>query len=192
MRFYNGVTEMEMASATGLQKLGVEKVKPLLTRGIVLDMAGLKGRMLRECEEITVADLHAELACQGLAEGVITPGDAVLIHTGWGDLWMKTTPGTGPANRGSASRRRGGCGEASGLDRRRYHGRRSGAESRRRTRLARAPGTDYQEWHSSFRKISICPCSSPIKPGSSYMSSPLCRPKAPLARREVRSPSDDH
>jgi kynurenine formamidase len=89
MRFYNGVTEAEMASATGLQKLGVEKVKPLVTRGIVLDMAGLKGRMLREGEEITVADLQAALARQGLAEGVITPGDAVLIHTGWGDLWMK-------------------------------------------------------------------------------------------------------
>jgi kynurenine formamidase len=89
MRFYNGVTEAEMASATGLQKLGVEKVKPLVTRGIVLDMAGLKGRMLREGEEITVADLQAALARQGLAEGFITPGDAVLIHTGWGDLWMK-------------------------------------------------------------------------------------------------------
>jgi kynurenine formamidase len=89
MRFYNGVTESEMASATGLQKLGVEKVKPLVTRGIVLDMAGLEGRMLREGEEITVADLQAALARQGLAEAAITPGDAVLIHTGWGSLWMK-------------------------------------------------------------------------------------------------------
>ena len=89
MRFYNGVTEVEMASATGLQKLGVEKVKPLVTRGIVLDIAGLKGRMLREGEEITVADLQSALARQGLAETAITPGDAVLIHTGWGSLWMK-------------------------------------------------------------------------------------------------------
>jgi kynurenine formamidase len=89
MRFYNGVTEAEMARATGLEKLGVEKVKPLVTRGILLDIAGLKGRMLDEREEITVADLQAALARQGLAETVITPGDAVLIHTGWGDLWMK-------------------------------------------------------------------------------------------------------
>jgi Putative cyclase len=108
MRFYNGVTEMEMASATGLQKLGVEKVKPLLTRGIVLDMAGLKGRMLRECEEITVARSAHGAGVPRSRGGVITPGDAVLIHTGWGDLWMKTTPGTGPANRGSAWRRRSG------------------------------------------------------------------------------------
>jgi kynurenine formamidase len=78
-----------MATATGLQKLGVEKVKPLVTRGIVLDITGLKGRMLRDGEEITVADLQAALARQGLAETAITPGDAVLIHTGWGSLWMK-------------------------------------------------------------------------------------------------------
>jgi kynurenine formamidase len=89
MRFYNGITEAEMATATGLQKLGVEKVKPLVTRGIVLDIAGLKGRMLREGEEITVADLQAALARQGLNETAITPGDAVLIHTDWGGLWMK-------------------------------------------------------------------------------------------------------
>jgi kynurenine formamidase len=89
MRFYNGITEAEMATATGLQRLGVEKVKPLVTRGIVLDIAGLRGRMLREGEEITVADLQAALVRQDLAETAITPGDAVLIHTGWGDLWMK-------------------------------------------------------------------------------------------------------
>lgn len=89
MRFYNGVTEATMASATGLQKLGVEAVKPLVTRGIGLDMAGLKGRILREGEEITVTDLQATLARQGLAEAVITPGDAVLIHTDWDNLWMK-------------------------------------------------------------------------------------------------------
>ena len=73
MRFYNGITEAEMATATGLQKLGVEKVKPLVTRGIVLDITGLKGRMLREGEEITVADLQAALARQGLAETAISP-----------------------------------------------------------------------------------------------------------------------
>jgi hypothetical protein len=89
MRFYNGVTEEEMASATGLQKLGVEKVKPLVTHGILLDIAGLKGRPLQAGEEITVADLRAALSRQGLDERAIAAGDAVLIHTGWGALWMK-------------------------------------------------------------------------------------------------------
>jgi kynurenine formamidase len=35
---------------------------------------------------ITPADLEAALHQQGVG---INPGDAVLIHTGWGKLWMK-------------------------------------------------------------------------------------------------------
>src|SRR5262249_54926191 len=45
MRYYNGVTEAEMANAYGLKKLGIEKIKPFFTRGILVDVAGLKGRM---------------------------------------------------------------------------------------------------------------------------------------------------
>jgi kynurenine formamidase len=89
MRFYNGITEAEMADAYGLKKLGVEKVKPFFTRGILVDVAGLKGRMLDKGEEVTLADVRAALARQGIAEGSIQPGDAIFFHTGWGSLWMK-------------------------------------------------------------------------------------------------------
>jgi kynurenine formamidase len=92
MRYYNGFTGAEVASANGLLKLGVEKVKPLVTRGVVLDLAGLKGRMLDKGEEITVADLKAALARQKLAEDTIVAGDVVLLHTGWGSLWMQDNP----------------------------------------------------------------------------------------------------
>ena len=102
MRFYNGFTEHEIASPDGLRKLGVEHVRPLVTRGHLVDVAALKGRMLEGGEEITVGDLRAALARQGLREDDITPGDAVLFHTGWGRLWMKdnakygaTCPGIG-------------------------------------------------------------------------------------------------
>ncbi|PYO03828.1 MAG: cyclase [Candidatus Rokuibacteriota bacterium] len=87
MRFYNGFTGADLVSASGLKKLGVEKVKPFFTRGILLDMAGYKGRMLNHGEEITVADVRATMAKQGIAD--IRPGDVVLFHTGWGSLWMK-------------------------------------------------------------------------------------------------------
>src|SRR3989442_14155067 len=40
MRCFNGVTGAEMVSPYGLKKLGVEKVKPFFTRGVLLDMAG--------------------------------------------------------------------------------------------------------------------------------------------------------
>jgi kynurenine formamidase len=87
MRFYNGVTAADMASPYGLKKLGIEKVKPFFTRGVLLDIAGYKGRMLDKGEEITVADVQGAIAKQGLAD--IRPGDAVLFNTGWGTLWMQ-------------------------------------------------------------------------------------------------------
>ena len=89
MRYYNGFSEQEIASSDGLLKLGIEHVKPLVTRGHLLDMAGLKGRMLNQGEEITVADLRAALSRQGMREEDIRQGDAILFHTGWGRLWMK-------------------------------------------------------------------------------------------------------
>ena len=89
MRFYNGFTEAEMAHAYGLQKLGIEKIKPLFTRGVLVDVAGLKGRMLNMGEEITLADVQAALQRQGVAESGIRSGDGVFFNTGWGNLWMK-------------------------------------------------------------------------------------------------------
>lgn len=87
MRFYNGVTAAEVASPYGLKKLGMEKVKPFFTRGVLVDIAGYKGRMLEKGEEISLADARGAMARQGTAD--LTPGDAVLFHTGWGALWMK-------------------------------------------------------------------------------------------------------
>jgi kynurenine formamidase len=89
MRYYSGFTEQEMASAGGLLKLGIEKLKPIVTRGHLMDLAGLKGRMLDKGEEITLADIRAALARQDLREEDIRQGDAILFHTGWGRLWMK-------------------------------------------------------------------------------------------------------
>ncbi|MBI4531438.1 MAG: cyclase family protein [Candidatus Latescibacteria bacterium] len=88
MRFYNGFTEAEMANPYGLQKLGIEKVKPFFTRGILIDVAGYRGKMLDKGEEITVADVKGALTKQGISEESIKPGDAVFFNTGWGNLWM--------------------------------------------------------------------------------------------------------
>lgn len=89
MRFYNGFTQHEIASPQGLKKLGIEKVKPFFTRGIVIDMVAVKGRMLNKGEEITLADLRSALSRQKIAESSFQPGDAIFFHTGWGQLWMK-------------------------------------------------------------------------------------------------------
>ena len=89
MRYYNGFTEQEIATADGLVKLGIEHIKPIVTRGHLVDAAALKGRMLNAGEEVTLADVRAALSRQGLREDDIQQGDAILFHTGWGQLWMK-------------------------------------------------------------------------------------------------------
>jgi kynurenine formamidase len=84
--FYNGNNRADFAQPEGLTKLGIENVGPLFTRGVLIDVAKLKGKQLESGYEITPADLQAALKSQALE---IRPGDVVLIHTGWGSLWMK-------------------------------------------------------------------------------------------------------
>ena len=54
-------------------------------RGVMLDVASYKGvAMLGDTYEITVADLEGTVAKQGIS---IQAVDAILIHTGWGQLY---------------------------------------------------------------------------------------------------------
>jgi kynurenine formamidase len=77
----------DIATRTGFKKLGIEKVGALVTRGVMIDVAGYKGvDMLGDTYEITVADLEGALRRENLA---LQSGDAVIIHTGWGKLWDK-------------------------------------------------------------------------------------------------------
>ena len=99
---YNCVTLDAAASRTGFTRLGVDQVGALFTRGVLIDIAALKGvAALAETYEITPKDLQDALAAQKLT---LQPGDAVLIHTGWGTLWGKdnaryqrVSPGIGTA-----------------------------------------------------------------------------------------------
>ena len=100
--FYNGNRRSEFAKAEGLVKLGVENVGAIVTRGVLVDVAKYKGvQQLAGNYEITPADLKGALQKEGVS---IKSGDMVLIHTGWGSLWMKdnakfgaTEPGIGIA-----------------------------------------------------------------------------------------------
>ena len=53
--FYNGVPAAEMRGPYGLLKNGVENVKPILTRGIYIDLAAFKGVETLPANEITLA-----------------------------------------------------------------------------------------------------------------------------------------
>lgn len=84
---YNCFKLDEIATRNGFEKLGVEKVGALITRGVLIDIAGLKGvEMLPDAYEVTVQDIEQALAKQKLT---LQPGDAVILHTGWGKLWNK-------------------------------------------------------------------------------------------------------
>jgi kynurenine formamidase len=89
MRFYNGFTSQEINDAYGLRKLGIEKLKPIFTRGHLLDIMALKGGMMDVGQEITLADIRGALARQSMNEADIKPGDGIFLNTGWGSLWMK-------------------------------------------------------------------------------------------------------
>ncbi len=85
--FYNGNDRREFAKAEGLAKLGVENVGAIATRGVLIDVAALKGvAQLDGGYEISVADITAALAKQKVE---IHAGDVVIFHTGWGSLWGK-------------------------------------------------------------------------------------------------------
>jgi len=76
---YNGYLGNVIRS-NGAQRLGMEKMPPIVTRGVLLDMVRLKGRVLANGEVVSAADLQAAATQAKLVLGV---GDAVLIRTGW-------------------------------------------------------------------------------------------------------------
>ncbi|MBK7236464.1 MAG: cyclase family protein [Sterolibacteriaceae bacterium] len=86
-RFYNGWSVKDLVEPWGLNRLGIETVPPIVTRGVLIDVAALKGlERLPKGYVISVADLQAALRKQGIE---LAAGDAVLIHTGWGALYGK-------------------------------------------------------------------------------------------------------
>ena len=83
--FYNGVPTAEMRAPYGLTKLGVEQVRPIITRGILIDVAGFKGvDTLPSGYEVTLADVRGALARQGIQESELKPGDALLFNLAGG------------------------------------------------------------------------------------------------------------
>ena len=84
---YNCFTVDEIATRNGFTRGGIEKIGSLITRGVLIDVAALKGvEMLPDSYEITVDDLRQALKRQQMT---VQPGDALIVHTGWGKLWGK-------------------------------------------------------------------------------------------------------
>lgn len=89
-RTYGGLDARENFTEKGLAHLGLEHLPPIVTRGILLDIAGLKGlEMLEGGTAITVHDLQTFLQKNSLS---LRRGDVALIRTGWSKLWARRDP----------------------------------------------------------------------------------------------------
>lgn len=98
--YYNGHLAEDMISPTGLTALGNETMGPIATRGIVLDIVGLKvaagatdsffiapnGKpVLNDDYRITIDDIENAIFRQRISPG-IRAGDIPIFHTGWTHL----------------------------------------------------------------------------------------------------------
>jgi kynurenine formamidase len=82
---FNGFQASQHLSNKGWTKAGADKIPPIITRGILIDVAGDKGMpTLPDSYEITIEDLQRALSKQGTT---LQGGDAVLIRTGRMTLW---------------------------------------------------------------------------------------------------------
>ena len=97
---YNCFKLDDVATRTGFSRLGIENAGGLFTRGVMIDVAALRGGDMLGAEyEITARDLQDALERQGLT---LETGDAVIVNTGYGRLWgvdneryYRTQPGLG-------------------------------------------------------------------------------------------------
>lgn len=88
IRYYNGFTQEQVGGAYGLQKLGMENIRPFFTRGILLDIATFKGLDRLPIDYIvTPDDVAGCLRWEGIREP--GEGDVVLFRTGHALLWKK-------------------------------------------------------------------------------------------------------
>ena len=86
-RLYNGHRLTDIAEEWGTNQLGVETVPQIISRGVLVDVAKLHGvERLEAGYAILVSDVTQALEQQAVQ---VSKGDALLFHTGWGNLWME-------------------------------------------------------------------------------------------------------
>jgi kynurenine formamidase len=78
-RCYNGHRVSELAESWGTNRLGVETVPQIVTRGWLVDVPTTRG-----VERLGVGDV---ITVDDVGDIHPSPGDAVLFHTGWSAHW---------------------------------------------------------------------------------------------------------
>jgi kynurenine formamidase len=85
LTLHGGLAVDDVERGDGFTALGAETMRPLLGRGVLLDVAGWKKMdMLPPDYAITAEDLKGCARDAGVA---VRPGDVLLVRTGYGALW---------------------------------------------------------------------------------------------------------
>ena len=98
--YYNGNRAQDFVRPDGVTKFGTHLLPPIVTRGVLLDVAAHRGVARLDKGSAVNSD---EIKTIATAKGVtIGQGDVVLLHTGWGALatenpaeFMTGEPGLG-------------------------------------------------------------------------------------------------
>jgi kynurenine formamidase len=99
--YYNCNKGADFAKPDGLQKLGIEKVPPIATRAVLLDMTSyFNANPVKEGTPFNRLEIEGAMKQQGIK--TIEKGDVVLFYTGWSQLigkdnerYSKGEPGLG-------------------------------------------------------------------------------------------------
>ena len=99
-RYYNGVHARDFVRPTGVLEFGTDAIPPIVTRGVLLDMAALRGvRTVPAGTAYNRAEIDAAAKRQGTE---IRKGDVVIFHSGWHamletdrEAWWQRHPGPG-------------------------------------------------------------------------------------------------
>jgi kynurenine formamidase len=81
-KLYNGFSSHGTRSTTGARRCGAEQLRPLVTRGLLLDLT-VDGGPLGPDEAVTADRLQRAASAVGVAP---RSGDVVLVRTGWMDV----------------------------------------------------------------------------------------------------------
>jgi kynurenine formamidase len=79
-QLYNGFSGNSIRSTTGALHCGIDKMGPIVSRGVLLDLVRLKGAPLAPGTAIGKSDIRVALEAVGVE---LQEGDALLIRTGW-------------------------------------------------------------------------------------------------------------
>lgn len=99
-RYYNGAEGNSFIKPDGLTKFGTHQLPPMVTRGVLLDMAKCAGKDILDIGYAFTQELIE--ACAKQQNIAIKRGDVVLFHSGWMNMidkdlvmYKKGEPGLG-------------------------------------------------------------------------------------------------